>query len=182
MIANFTSTYCIDTSKIYAAGFSNGGGFTGTLACDASINSKIAAFAPVSGAFYIPSSTCNPTTIAIPCDKGSRAVPVLEFHGDADTTIPYHGGVESGDCVPDIPHWVTSWSSRDGLGVRNKTTAGLYGGKATRYQFPEDPSDPAFGTVTHYRTVGLGHAWPNTEITSYDATPIIMEFFGNHTL
>jgi poly(3-hydroxybutyrate) depolymerase len=43
---------CIDTDRIYATGKSEGGGFAGMLACNATSSARIAAFAPVSGAFY----------------------------------------------------------------------------------------------------------------------------------
>ncbi|TVY42228.1 Feruloyl esterase B [Lachnellula occidentalis] len=183
MISNFTETYCIDTSRIYASGMSNGGGFTATLACDPSVNTQIAAFAPVSGAYYIKNSTaCEPTAIEVPCDKGDRVVPVIEFHGDHDTTIPYGGEGKSGECLPEISHFVRSWSGRDGLGLENKTTYDMYDGSVTRSMFPADSSDPNFGLVQHYKTAGLAHKWPSMDTTNYDATPIIMEFFGNHTL
>ncbi|TVY53393.1 Bifunctional acetylxylan esterase/xylanase XynS20E [Lachnellula cervina] len=182
MISHFKESYCIDTSKIYASGMSNGGGFTATLACDSSVNILIAAFAPVSGAYYIDSSTCTPTAIKIPCDKGDRIVPVIEFHGDADPTIPYGGEKKNKECLPEVSHWVRSWSSRDGLGLENQTTHDMYKGKVTRSKFPKDSSDPSFGTVQHYKTAGLGHTWPTTDSAGYDATPIIMEFFGNYTL
>ncbi|KAH1961749.1 hypothetical protein KXV90_004974 [Aspergillus fumigatus] len=34
MLDNFEKRYCIDSSRVYAAGKSNGGGFTNLLACD----------------------------------------------------------------------------------------------------------------------------------------------------
>jgi polyhydroxybutyrate depolymerase len=40
---------CVDPRRVYAAGFSNGGGMTGWLACE--LAGRIAAFAMVSGAF-----------------------------------------------------------------------------------------------------------------------------------
>ncbi|EHK97447.1 putative Aquaporin-1 [Glarea lozoyensis 74030] len=96
-IDHITDRYCVNPKRIYAAGKSNGGGFTGTLACSA-LSSKIAAFAPVSAAFYIPlpkdTSVCEPEFIDIPC-KPSRSVPILEFHGSQDDTIAYAGGARS---------------------------------------------------------------------------------------
>jgi poly(3-hydroxybutyrate) depolymerase len=44
--------FCVDTSRIYASGKSEGGGFAGMLACNETSTARIAAFAPVSGAFY----------------------------------------------------------------------------------------------------------------------------------
>lgn len=135
MIAHFNSRYCIDTSRIYASGKSNGGGFTGGyLACDPELSKQIAAFAPVSGAFYLPGSNdtdCSPTTIAIQCNPGRNPVPVLEFHGNGDKTIPYGGGPRRGECLPTIPHWIREWSKREGYGLTNKTTQ-LYDGKVQK--------------------------------------------------
>jgi polyhydroxybutyrate depolymerase len=49
LITRLQTNYCVDPRRIYAAGKSNGGGFTGVLACR--MAGRIAAFAPVSGAF-----------------------------------------------------------------------------------------------------------------------------------
>ncbi|KAF4630651.1 hypothetical protein G7Y89_g7490 [Cudoniella acicularis] len=186
MITALSSSYCIDSTRIYAAGKSNGAGFTGTLACSP-LSSKIAAFAPVSGAFYIPlpngSSTCAPaTSISIPCSPSRSPLPILEFHGSADPVIPYAGGPRQGECLPSIPHWVTSWSERDGFGKKNVSES-LYGGNVTKYTFGAEKE------VEHYLTENLGHAWPSTlpnddnaAGTYYNATPIIMEFFGRWSL
>lgn len=51
LIKSLQSQYCIDSTRIYASGMSNGGGFTGTLACDPTASNLFAAFAPHSGAF-----------------------------------------------------------------------------------------------------------------------------------
>ncbi|TVY60788.1 putative feruloyl esterase C [Lachnellula suecica] len=188
MINHFNDIYCIETTQIYAAGKSNGGGFCGTLACDSSLSKQIAAFAPVSGAFYVPGSSsdaCAPTTIALTCNAGRSPIPIIEFHGSADTTVPYGGGGSHDQCLPTIPHWVREWSTRDGYGLTNKTT-NLYNNQVQKYEYA---SGSAFGTVTHYLTQGLGHAWPSTSPNSdnsagtyFNATPLIMQFFGSHTL
>jgi len=48
MLAYFKTNFCIDTSRIYATGKSNGGGFVGNvLACDPALSKEFAAFAPV---------------------------------------------------------------------------------------------------------------------------------------
>lgn len=189
MITHFQKRYCIDTNRIYAAGKSNGGGFTNMLACDSQLSTQIAAFAPVSGAFYVPGSTdtdCQAQTITIPCNPGRNSIPVIEFHGRADKTIPYSGGGRRGECLPTIPHWVREWSKREGYGLKNKTTS-LYDGKVTKYEYGGDAGK--LGIVTHYLTIGLGHDWPSTQPnddnshgTYYNATPIIMDFFRKYTL
>ena len=48
MLAFFNKNFCIDTSRVYATGKSNGGGFVGNvLACDPTLSKVFAAFAPV---------------------------------------------------------------------------------------------------------------------------------------
>ncbi|KAF7180047.1 hypothetical protein CNMCM7691_009213 [Aspergillus felis] len=86
MLDHFEERYCIDSSRVYATGKSNGGGFTNLLACDATASTRIAAFAPVSGAFYqdVPPADCNPGTVPIECNPGRDVIPIIEFHGSAD--------------------------------------------------------------------------------------------------
>lgn len=125
MIAHFEDRYCLDNSRIYAAGKSNGGGFTGMLACDPELSTQIAAFAPVSGAIYVQGSTeegCAPSSVVLDCSPGRKEVPIFEFHGFNDTTIPYAGSPRRGECLPSLPHWVREWSKREGFGLMNVTT------------------------------------------------------------
>ncbi|TQB72711.1 hypothetical protein MPDQ_006504 [Monascus purpureus] len=187
LLTHLEERYCIDSSRIYASGKSNGGGFTNVLACDPVASTRFAAFAPVSGAYYQGDSEdgCNPVTVPIKCNPGRTPIPILEFHGSADKTIPYAGGARRGSCLPTVPHFVREWSKRDGYGLHNKTTL-LYSGNVQEYQYG---SGEELGTVTHYRIDGLGHAWPSTEPNSdnpsgtyLNATPIIMEFFHRFTL
>lgn len=119
-----------------------------------------AAFAPVSGAFYTAnttSNTCDPETIpynpdinpARNCTPGRLSIPMLEFHGLADKTISYTGGVRRKACLPTIPHWIQTWAVRDGLGSTNisSTVPGaLEGSAAVRYEFGEGSDQ---GLVTH---------------------------------
>lgn len=189
MISHFSDRYCIDASRIYAAGKSVGGGLTALLACDSKLSTQIAAFAPVSGEFYVngsSSSKCDPERIPIPCSPGRNSTPILEFHGSDDKTAPYAGGGRGGECLPSIPHWVREWSKREGYGLTNTTTQ-LYGGHVQKYEY--GGAAGKLGIITHYLTDGLEHAWPSTTPnddnrngTYYNATPIIMDFFHKYTL
>jgi poly(3-hydroxybutyrate) depolymerase len=113
------SELCIDTNRIYATGKSDGGGFVNLMACSADLSTRVAAFAPVSGAYYNldvnTSALCDPQTVALPCRPGRSNIPILAFHGGGDTTIPYEGKFQKKACLPSIPHWIDSWAQRDGL-------------------------------------------------------------------
>ena len=184
---------CIDTDRIFATGKSLGGGFAGVLACDAIMSARIAAFAPVSGAFYITTSgTCVPETIPIPCfasaGKRKGPVPILEFHGGSDATIAYHGGSRKGACLPDIIHWATEWAVRNGFPAADATRSLTDAGAVVH----EWGSGLAKGVVTHiFDGPNIQHDWPSTAVNadnigsplaSFNATPIILDFFRAHWL
>lgn len=118
-----------------------------------------AAFAPVSGAFYVNTTggSCNPNTIiynpavepAKNCTPGRAKIPVLEFHGLVDGTIAYEGGVRRKACLPAIPHWIQGWAEYDDLGetnVSSKVPGATDGSTAVRYEFGKDGEQ---GLVTH---------------------------------
>lgn len=70
---------CVDEARIYSTGISNGGLMSFVLAC--TMSDRIAAIAPVSG--VVVPGDCNP----------GRAVPTIAFYGDADTVLPFEGGL-----------------------------------------------------------------------------------------
>lgn len=161
---------CVDPARIFATGKSNGGGFVGVLACR--LAGRIAAFAPVSGAFYPEGGACHP----------SREVPILDFHGAADTTIPYTGNPAKG--LPPIPEWLAAWSARDGCRSRPVSWSPIDKVTVQRWIGCDRPGD-----VEHYRIEGAGHVWPSTSPnadsatpTVIDATPVIWRFFRAHPL
>jgi len=162
---------CVDRARIYAAGKSNGGGFVGLLACR--MADRFAAFAPVSGAFYAEGGACNPT----------RPVPIIDFHGGADTTIPYAGDPAKG--LPGIPDWLAGWAGRDGC-AGTPAVRDEFGGQVQVSHW-----QPCHGNaeIVHYKIDNLGHDWPSTQPnldsatpTVLNATPLIMAFFNQHKL
>jgi poly(3-hydroxybutyrate) depolymerase len=187
LIDELEANLCIDTRRIYATGKSEGGGFVGTLACNATSAARIAAFAPVSGAFYIDADCDDPSTVTIPCDPGRCNVPIIEFHGGADFLVSIDGGERRSACLPSIQHYMQNWAELDGLNstpvqVYNITTA------ATISKYDDA------GTVTFvYDGDDVEHDWPFTIPTAdtamdggdpatFNATSIILDWFGNFTL
>lgn len=122
------------------------------LACHEDMSTRIAAFAPVSGAFYETDFgvTCDPLAVNISnCSPGRADVPVLDFHGLADDTIAYNGGPRKGGCLPEIPHWCRQWASMDQLGNVNTSSAvpgASEASTAVRYEWGVGTSQ---GLVTH---------------------------------
>lgn len=78
LISTFTTEYSIDKTKIYATGMSNGGFLSFLLACK--MSDTFAAIASVTGLMF-----SNVIDNCVP----SRAVPILQIHGDQDEAVDY---------------------------------------------------------------------------------------------
>jgi polyhydroxybutyrate depolymerase len=80
LVDDISANAAVDRSRVYANGFSNGGGMSVRLACDAA--DAVAAIGSVAGA-VVDMTACDP----------SRPVPAMAFHGTADWIAPYEGGL-----------------------------------------------------------------------------------------
>ena len=169
LLDHLEGTLCVDTDAVYATGKSNGAGFTGILACE--LADRIAAIAPVSGAFYQQGKRCTP----------SRPVPVLDIHGTGDTTIPY-GGDGQRD-LPSVETWVRDWSVRDHCNPDPKTTQ--LGDDVLEFTYKGCKAD-----VVHVAVTDGGHTWPGSDASSgpgyvtqtFEAHELIGAFFTAHKL
>ncbi|KAL8665533.1 MAG: hypothetical protein Q9202_002238 [Teloschistes flavicans] len=175
-ITYLQSHYCIDPARIYASGMSNGGGFVNTLACSPAHGAAFAAFAPVSGAFYDDDIDLTPP--ANSCKPAFSPLPMLEFHGQADKTIPYFGGSSDHGPVPSVPHWLARWARRDGCAepVSSSEHEEVYQG----YKRENYSCGGVEDVVQHYNITALGHKWPTLANSPVDASSRIIEFFNGH--
>ncbi|KAJ6534018.1 alpha/beta-hydrolase [Mycena vulgaris] len=177
VVDNLQQNLCVDSKRIYASGMSNGGGFVNLLACSEGIASTFAAFAPVSAALYSgthPFDDCNP----------GRKIPIINFHGKADKTIPFDGRKSLTDtayATAPIAEWRDAWIVRNGCDA----------------SAPSDVSNPHDGVVETTWQCGDNnattikafdiedgiHRWPSTAETTFDGTPDdILPFFDHYAL
>ncbi|WP_265444543.1 alpha/beta hydrolase family esterase [Flexivirga meconopsidis] len=172
LLGRLQSEYCVDPTRTYATGKSNGAGFVGLLACR--MSDRFAAFAPVAGAFY-PQATegCNT----------AKPASVLEIHGTGDATIPYAGDPDRG--LPPIRSYVDGWAARDRCAATPKVrTIGR------DVQIVDWSGCTAGTSVRHVAVSGGGHVWPGTStysgggyVTStIHAEDVMWKFFGQHRL
>jgi polyhydroxybutyrate depolymerase len=163
----------IDPRRIYATGMSNGGILSQRLGCEAA--DLFAAIAPVSGTLNF--SPCTP----------SQPVSVIEFHGTADTHIPYNGGYGPDSLVKvnfaSVQSSIGFWTSSDGCNsepqtnstdiIRHDTWTGCKKSMA----------------VELYTLIGGKHAWPGGQAgwpdsdqptMTISASQLIWEFFAAH--
>ncbi|KAJ9628530.1 hypothetical protein H2203_002431 [Taxawa tesnikishii (nom. ined.)] len=186
LIGQLETEFCIDTSRIYSSGHSNGGGFSiNVLACDPVASTKIAAFHGNSAACYqgTTDANCNGDTVPITCNAGRKNIPILETHGTADGTIDYNGGPRRSRCLPSMPHYMTEYAKRDIVGDTSgaNDTSYMYGGNVTVYQW--GAAAGLKGIVTHYRINGMGHNWPSITGGNYfDGATLVHNFLTQYSL
>lgn len=186
---------CIDTSRVYATGLSNGAMMSSSVAC--AFDDRFAAIAPISGVL-------DPEGCAI-----DRPVPVLAIHGTADPILGFNGGVGAipgilGDenapttTAPPVdlggegyPATVAAWADRNGCDPEptDTTLEGIDDEIIHRVY-----DCPAGADVEFYIVVDGGHSWPGSEfsegigdIVGYttfdiDATALGWEFFQRFQL
>lgn len=161
VIDHVAARACTDPARVYATGFSGGGRMASLLACR--LSGRIAAIAPMAALRW-----------PAPCD--GRPVPILTFHGLADTQNPYdgHAAGRGAEWLESVPEALAGWARHNGCDER---------------AIVEDPPGPL--STHHYsgcddgsevrlvRIDGLGHSWARQEI---DATSEMWRFFQRHTL
>ena len=171
VLNHLQSILCIDPLRIYATGFSNGAGMTNVLAC--TLAGRLAAFALVSGSYPPYPGGCHPV----------RPVPLLEFHGTSDPTVPYNGSMSKQ--LPPILAWLQGWATRDGCTMGPTVfykQANVTGLEWTNCQ--------GNAIIIQYRISGEGHVWPHvtfnkpggTAVSSLSALALIWSFFQQHPL
>ncbi|OQE44918.1 hypothetical protein PENCOP_c002G02307 [Penicillium coprophilum] len=161
LLTHLEESLCIDTSRVYSAGKSNGGGFTGVIACNATVGSRFAAFAAVSGAWY---DTDDIEGVG-PCAPAKRdaGYPFLEIHGTTDTTAPIDGDMKNVR-VPKLPviDILQAWAGRNGCGDSAKPTRNETVFKDPLVKHASWDCEGKKGIVQHYREAENGHCWPST--------------------
>jgi polyhydroxybutyrate depolymerase len=149
---------CVDRQRVFATGFSGGARMSSQLACD--LSARIAAVVAVGGVRF-PG----------PC-SGSRAFPLLAFHGTGDDVNPYDGGGQ--------PYWQTGvepaiegWARHNACGARSEEAVA---DGVTRIGFA------GCTEVALFRIAGFGHRWPGAISAEASANDLLWSFFERHPL
>ena len=148
VVAQVSKMYNIDMKRIYACGFSNGGGFVHHLAR----NNKIAAGVCVSG-FSSPQVN-NP----------SSSVSFMTIHGTSDSVVPYNGS-EYYESMSDV---LTYWSNHNNTVDSTETAIGNF----THYVYTSGDNNTS---VEHYKINDGGHVWDFSKY-DFDTNTTVVEF------
>lgn len=163
---------CVDPSRIFAAGFSNGSALSLALACDGS--TKFAAYAAVAGPYY-----------EAECDDAPPAS-IIYFHGTADTTVPFGGAKTVIGRLPPVNDTMSKWATRGRCPSSGATTTADDEVHHFAWRGCKGGTE-----VDIYAVVGGVHGWPGggpmspgrtsrTKDSPVDATALLWEFFKEH--
>ena len=172
MVKAIAAATPIDPNRVYAAGVSNGGILSYTLACESDV---FAAIGPVAGTMLTDCADPHPTS-------------VLHIHGLADSTIPFDGSRGDGPASidgPSIESVLEAWRVTDGCGSAAVSTAGVVASSIAAC---------AEGRTVELVTIADGeHGWPGAPLKpgdpeefrhqpsqALDATTTLWEFFVAH--
>jgi len=154
---------CIDTSRIYATGLSNGGYFSYQLACD--LAPRLTAIAAVAAG-----------DVTLGCRPGV-VVPLLHLHGTDDNVVPYDGS----PWLKGAEESVAGWAQRV-----NECPADPVPGFATGDVHCDVWSCGPTDEATLCTIDGGGHTWPGgypipllgSTNDDIDASESILDFFA----
>jgi polyhydroxybutyrate depolymerase len=132
LLAELQTQLCVDESRVYASGLSNGGALSHRLGCDAA--DVFAAVAPVAYPIaFIPMSKCSP----------SRPIAVMHSHGTNDGTVSYNGSFG----VPSAPESFAEWADIDGCSGSPVETYSKGNSHCDTYQSCEDGVEVTLCTI-----------------------------------
>jgi polyhydroxybutyrate depolymerase len=169
ILAAASDKLCVDTHRVFATGMSNGGFLSNRIGCE--LADRFAAVAPVAGVTGV--ATCTP----------SRPMPLIHFHGTADTLVPYDGDTAMGFTA--VADDFAAWATRDGCTDKASQTYSM--GDVTCNSFLHCNGG---AQVTLCTVQNGGHTWPGgTPVpalgyttTNISATDAMWSFFQAHPL
>ena len=152
----------IDSKRIYAAGYSNGGFMSYYLACN---SKKFAAIGSVAGTMLDDSyQSCN----------ANFPTAMINIHGTNDFDVPYDGNTY----YPSIPEVVDWWKNFNN--TPNEDLLTNQDGSIEQYKYYNDAGDIY---VEHIKIIGGEHYWDDK--LNYDGkntSGLIWDFVSNYNI
>jgi polyhydroxybutyrate depolymerase len=172
--------FCIDTTRVFAAGFFTGGSLVARLGCEDA--NRVAAIATVAGLYSDAfGGACT----------SRRPIPVVTFHGLRDEVVQYDGGEVAGtdegalDGAATVPveEWATAWASHNGCDPQPQELPAVGDAAPLLWTNCDAP-------VEVLRVANGHHDWPGGDNdcgeacppSDFSATQLMLEFFEAHPL
>tara|TARA_Y100001968_G_C19348668_1_gene713453 strand:+ start:254 stop:1282 length:1029 start_codon:yes stop_codon:yes gene_type:complete len=162
LIDSVVSNFAIDTNRIYACGFSNGGFMAYDLACE--LSDRIVAFGSVSGNFMLnDNQDCT----------SEREIPIMHIHGTSDGTVNYYPPTIDGSLTADesIDFWI----------AENDLTEETYEQLNSNVHFYTFSSLNSATKFVHIKVDGGGHDWFKYE-WGFHSSEELLNFFTQYSM
>ena len=159
LINKLSSENLIDTNRVYAVGYSNGGMMSYALACYKS--NLISAIGSVSG--YMLQTECTP----------SHSIPLIKFHG---TTDYYDGGGVYNSVDSVLNFWV-NFNNTDLDPIINNIDDN--GTSIVSYKYKNGDNNVS---VEHYKIIGGEHVWFNNDFNGKNTGQLIWDFLSQYDI
>ena len=166
LIDSIASKVEINTDKIFAGGYSEGGTFALSLGMS---NNRFAAVGSVAGTMSV-------------FDTTTQATPVIFIHGTADSTFPYFGDVDTESIQSQLDFWIKT-NNADSTPLTSSETS-PYGVTIDRYQYLNGNKV----SVEHHKVNDGLHMWNIEQIVYPAGNPddetglLLWKFFECHSL
>jgi poly(hydroxyalkanoate) depolymerase family esterase len=194
IVGDLANDYSIDSRRVFAAGLSAGAAMAVVLG--ATYPDVFAAIGVHSGLEYAAATDAS-SALSVSANGGpdpkaqgdaafsamgaqARAVPVIVFHGDADSVVNVINGQQVAS------QWAET-DDRAGAAVGQPATATGSAGGRSFTQTLYSSGSPAAALLELYVVHGLGHAWSGgssagsfTDPSGPDASEMMWQFFAAH--
>jgi len=178
LIDTLGNHYSIDTKRVYACGYSNGGFMAYKLACE--LSNRIAAIASVGGVMTESTTAgCNPV----------HTMPVLDIHGTEDWWVPFDGTGEWKSVNITLNYW-TGYNNC--LEVDTVSLPDVYEADECTVVKISYTNCTNNSRVILYKVINGGHTWPGAGLPGFShqgnvdndfkASAEIWRFFKNYKL
>ena len=162
LIDSVSSNFAIDSNRIYACGFSNGGFMAYDLACE--LPDRIVAFGSVSGNFMMNSNQdCT----------NEREIPIMHIHGTSDLIVNYY--------PPTIDLSMASLEAMEWWSIENDLTEQTIEALNNNVNIYTNSSLVSNTKFIHFQVVSGGHEWFNYD-WGFHASEELLNFFLQYNM
>ena len=162
LIDSVSSNFAIDSNRIYACGFSNGGFMAYDLACE--LPDRIVAFGSVSGNFMMNSNQdCT----------NEREIPIMHIHGTSDLIVNYY--------PPTIDLSMASLEAMEWWSIENDLTELTIEALNDNVNIYTNSSLTSNTKFIHFQVVSGGHEWFNYD-WGFHASEELLNFFLQYNM
>ena len=147
----------LDPTHVYVAGYSNGGYMAERLACERA--DRIAGVASVGAPLRAAIANQCPLT---------QPMPVVQFHGTADTIVPYAGSANRPGAVEASNYWASRGGCSPGA-TQITVLPNRERNDQTRAVLSRHSACPRGVDVRLYTIENGGHTWPGSTYATYTA-------------